>query len=168
MVSSTNNYSQELKNTGTASVSILLINRYPLSCLQPSGSFTSMEADHPETPHSLDDQDTALIAAITPDVMACLGRSKFFEMLDDRLCPADKSIPPERCRGAFEVSELILRSQGYDEAARTDIFDVLKSQGGFCDCEILYNVPETNRLKAEYWQARAKEVEQSDAQKPTE
>lgn len=28
-------------------------------------------------------------------------------------------------------------------------------QGGFCDCEILYNVVENGRLKAEYWTARS-------------
>ena len=126
-----------------------------------------MDTHHPETPHNLDDLDTALIAAITPDVMGCLGRSKFFEELDDHLSPADKPIAPERCRGTFEISDLILRSQGYDEAARTDIFDVLRSKGGFCDCEILYNVVETNRLKAEYSKARAKEIEQSDGHIPT-
>ena len=28
-------------------------------------------------------------------------------------------------------------------------------QGGFCDCEVLYNVLDESRLKAEYWTARA-------------
>jgi hypothetical protein len=125
-----------------------------------------METDHPETPHRLDDQDAALTAAITPDVMACLAKSRFFEELDNRLCPTDKSISPKRCRGTFEVSELILRSQGFDEAERTDIFTVLRSRGGFCDCEILYNVLKTNRLKAEYWRARGREIEES-THKPT-
>ena len=31
----------------------------------------------------------------------------------------------------------------------------LMRQGGFCDCEILYNAVEQCRLKAEYWIARS-------------
>jgi Protein of unknown function (DUF2695) len=35
-----------------------------------------------------------------------------------------------------------------------DIFAVLQSKGGFCDCEVLYNVAETSRLKAKYWRSQ--------------
>ena len=38
-------------------------------------------------------------------------------------------------------------------------------KGGFCDCEILYNVVEESRLKAEYWQARAAGVEPPNSHK---
>lgn len=33
-------------------------------------------------------------------------------------------------------------------------FHVFMSMGGYCDCEILFNVAESSRLKAEYWLAR--------------
>jgi hypothetical protein len=87
--------------------------------------------------------------------MKCLSNCNFFEELDDRLCPADKSIPREHCLGNFEISESILRKHGFDNEELADVFDVLRAQGGFCDCEVLYNVAETDRLKAEYWRARA-------------
>jgi hypothetical protein len=35
-------------------------------------------------------------------------------------------------------------------------------QGGFCDCEILYNVAEQSRLKAEYWMAKAEGLKPYD------
>jgi hypothetical protein len=90
--------------------------------------------------------------------MACLVNCGFFEELDDRLCPADKSKTRDRCRGNFDLSESILRTHNFDDHALSDIFDVLRAQGGFCDCEVLYNVAETNRLKAEYWRSRASEM----------
>ena len=42
------------------------------------------------------------------------------------------------------------------------MFHVLMARGGYCDCEILYNAVEESRLKAEYWRARAEEVEPYD------
>jgi hypothetical protein len=100
------------------------------------------------------DWDKDLISSITPDVMTSLRRSQFFERLDDLLCPS-KDSKPRKCCGDFTLSEPILREAGYDSEAVQDIFDVLRSQGGCCDCEILYNVAESSRLKANYWRARA-------------
>ena len=106
-------------------------------------------------PNPSDELDSALIADITPDVMECLVKWKFFEALDDRLCPADPSTARERCGGNYATAETILRSLGRDAAEFADIFGVLRAQGGFCDCEILYNVSPENRLKSEYWRAQA-------------
>jgi hypothetical protein len=108
-----------------------------------------------DAPDPLDERDRDLIADITPDVMKCLAEWKFFEELDDRLCPADQSKSREDCHGNFEISEVILRSSGRDDADFADIFGVLRAQGGFCDCEILYNVSQKNRLKSEYWRAQS-------------
>ncbi len=77
----------------------------------------------------------------------------FFEELDNRLCPADQPAARPRCTGGFEISEAILRSLGFVEEDLDDIFEVMRSLGGFCDCEILYNAVGTSRLKAEYWRA---------------
>src|SRR5436305_1371444 len=49
--------------------------------------------DSDETLESDDD----LIAAITPDVMACLHRAKFFEKLDDLFCPEESSRLRAKC-----------------------------------------------------------------------
>jgi len=97
-----------------------------------------------------------LTASITPDVMESLRRSQYFEKLDSLLCPDEGSgSPPKQCSGDYKFSEHILRGVGYDSEALQDIFEVLRSQGGCCDCEVLYNVAETSRLKANYWRSRA-------------
>ena len=100
-----------------------------------------------------DDSHSDIISSITPDVMRCLRRSQFFERLDDVLCPREGS-SPRQCSGDYTLSEPILRDAGYDPEDVQEIFDVLRSQGGCCDCEILYNVAESSRLKANYWRSR--------------
>jgi hypothetical protein len=99
--------------------------------------------------------DDDLISSIAPDVMKCLGRCGFFEKLDGLLSPEDNSIPAQGCHGTYRFSESILIAAGFERAELDDIIAVLQSKGGFCDCEVLYNVAETSRLKANYWRARA-------------
>src|SRR5262245_43814325 len=101
-------------------------------------------------------RDEEFVAAIATDIMKCLVEGRFFEKLDDRLCPADRSTVREQCGGNYSVSDSILRWQGFDETDINEIFAVLRSKGACCDCEVLYNVVESSRLKAEYWRARAK------------
>jgi hypothetical protein len=101
------------------------------------------------------DPDNELIASISPDVMKCLVRSGFFEKLDDLLCPRDHSHQREGCRGDYKLSESVLLASEFERTDLDDIFGVLRSKGGCCDCEILYNVAESSRLKAEYWRSRA-------------
>jgi len=103
--------------------------------------------------------DPDLIASITPDVMRCLDDSGFFEKLDDVLCPKDDSHNAESCSGTYELSESILRASGFEESDLGEIFGVLQAKGGFCDCEILYNASESNRLKSKYWRAKARRLE---------
>jgi hypothetical protein len=105
--------------------------------------------------HEVDGGDDEFVASITPDVMACLASRGFFEELDSRLCPSAGSCEPERCGGNHEISTSILQSQGFDDADIADILAVLRSQGGNCDCEILYNVVETSGLKSKHWRAAA-------------
>ena len=102
----------------------------------------------------LDISGSEQIASITPDVMTCLGNLGFFEKLDNLFCPTDTSRESQRCGGNYEVSKSILTSQGFSEADIEDVCAVLAAQGGCCDCEVLYNVAETSRLKTEYWRAQ--------------
>jgi uncharacterized protein DUF2695 len=97
------------------------------------------------------------IAAITPDVMKVLESSRFFGRLDDLLSPEDRLLQPEKCDGSFRLSERLLRESGLDEDDSHDVFAVLRAKGSFCDCEVLYNASESNRLKAAYWRKRAAE-----------
>src|SRR5271157_3259660 len=98
-----------------------------------------------------------LISSIAPDVMRCLGQSGYFEKLDDLLSPEGASTPCRTWDGTYKISESILLASGFDQTELGDIFAVLRSQGGCCDCEVLYNVVETSRLKARYWRKRAAE-----------
>ena len=103
-----------------------------------------------------DDQtDDEFIASIAPDVMASLEHSGFFEKLDDVLCPEESSLPRPKCTGDYTISAPILRASGYEDSDLADIFSVLRSKGGFCDCEILYNAVDSSRLKSDYWQKKA-------------
>ena len=87
--------------------------------------------------------------------MKSLVRSGFFESRDDFFCPKEDSQPRQTCRGDYKLSESLLLSLGFWQPDLGDIFGVLNSKGGCCDCEILYNVAESSRLKAEYWRRRA-------------
>ena len=93
------------------------------------------------------------VASITPSVIAVLTAKGFFDALDEALCPVDESKPAASCRSDYQNSERILADLGFDADDVDDIFGVLRGEGGFCDCEILYNVVETSRLKAKYWKA---------------
>jgi hypothetical protein len=105
------------------------------------------------------DPDDELIASIAPDVMGRLDRSGFFEKLDDLLCPEDPSHSSAGCGGDSALSEPILRAAGFKGSDLADIFAVLRSKGGCCDCEILYNVAKPSRLKTEYWRTKAQELD---------
>ncbi len=113
-----------------------------------------------EKPEQLRYPDDEIIKDITPDVLRVLKKSQFFESLDDFMAPKDTSQKALECHGDFRIMKLVLKQKGFKEDSKIDeIFDichVLMSQGAFCDCEILYNVSENNRLKSRYWKNRAK------------
>lgn len=115
-----------------------------------------------ERPEDLEYPDAELIADITPDVMRCLSGAEVFEALDDVLCPADPSHPRRPCHGDYRHARAVLLARGFREDELFDVFHVLMERGGYCDCEILYNAVEVSRLKAEYWRARADEIEPYD------
>jgi Protein of unknown function (DUF2695) len=102
----------------------------------------------------MDRADNELISSIASDVMACLVRAGYFQKLDDVLSPEDSSSTPRTCDQTYKLSESILLASGFEREELDDIYAVLQSKGGYCDCEVLYNVSETNRLKATYWRAR--------------
>jgi hypothetical protein len=99
-----------------------------------------------------------LFADITPNVMNCLQREKFFTKLESHIFP-DGTIDSNCCSHSFVVSTLVLSESGHDEKAREDVFEVMRSQGGFCDCEILLNVAPESAARAAYWKKKAKNTE---------
>jgi hypothetical protein len=108
-----------------------------------------------ERPEDLQYPDEELIDSISDPVMRCLIGSRFFEFLDDAMCPENPANERAQCWGDFRNSRPILLKRGFREEELFDVFHVLMRQGGFCDCEILYNAAEQSRLKTEYWIARS-------------
>jgi len=105
--------------------------------------------------HMEDDAAKDFISSITPDVMKYLDRLAFFQKLDDLLSPREDPNLRRACGGDYKLSESVLLKSGVQQADWADIFGVLHSKGGCCDCEILYNVSESSRLKATYWRNQA-------------
>ena len=104
----------------------------------------------------MDDDD--LIRNFTPDVQHVLKHKRFFELLDDCLSPEDPTKSPLTCKGNHGDSTAILTSLGFDSTDIDDILQVLHSEGGCCDCEILYNIAEESRLRSKYWKARHAQI----------
>ena len=117
-----------------------------ISFLGLSGSNLA-PSESPETPRLPDDD---LIASITPDASLALKNRGFFNVLDDTLCPVSPSLEAVRCKADFSNSRAALLACGFPESDYADVFGVLMSLGAFCDCEVLYNVAEENRLKSRY------------------
>ena len=100
------------------------------------------------------DEHDGFVDAITPDVMEALRRVKFFEALDEQMCPADSARPKASCQGSFAISTPILAERGFDSQAVGEIIQVLEARGAHCDCEVLFNVADHSRLKSQYWMFR--------------
>jgi len=94
------------------------------------------------------------VERITPDVLRVLGQIRFFDLLDDRLCPTQVGQRPIQCVHSFEMTRSILADSGMSVEDIQDVLNVLRSQGACCDCEVLYNAVEETRLKARYWNKR--------------
>lgn len=105
----------------------------------------------------VDDDHLEFVTSISGDVMNCLVSKRFFGELNSRLCPKDDQAPRVLCDHSYRISKLILAELGFQAEDLDDIFDVLRSRGGFCDCEVLYNATEESRLKTEYWKSKAAE-----------
>jgi hypothetical protein len=105
------------------------------------------------------ESDAEFVNDIAPDVLGALEKDHFFERLDELFCPpVDTSKQSVRCGHSFDHSVAILNALGMDADDVDDVLAVLKSKGGCCDCEVLYNVAEESRLKARCWKARAAEL----------
>ena len=98
---------------------------------------------------SIEYPDAGLIEDISPDVLAVVGGSEFYKRLDSAFLTGAK------CSGKFVLSKELLRDCAFDESEIDDIFHVFMSKGGFCDCEILYNVADQSELRSRYWKAQS-------------
>jgi hypothetical protein len=71
-------------------------------------------------------------ASVSDDVMKRLVSRRFFEELDGRLCPKDDQASRASCDHSYRISKAILAEFGFPAEDLSDIFDVLRSRGGFC------------------------------------
>jgi hypothetical protein len=98
---------------------------------------------------------------IAPNLIGYLEREHFFKRLSVLFCPLDESKTCVQCQHNFEYSIRILQEIGMDPIEIDEVIAVLESRGGCCDCEILFNIVEEGRLKAEYWKSKASELNAS-------
>jgi hypothetical protein len=94
--------------------------------------------------------------SIAPDVLGVLEITRFFERLDERFYSLKDAKVLEQCTGTHEVSVQILQNMQMDADEIRDVLEVLKSRGGCCDCEVLYNVANESNFRSDYWKARAR------------
>ena len=104
-----------------------------------------------ESPGDLVYSDEELVAEITGPIMAILNKTTFFATLDEAFTRAEE---PAICWGDFRVAKSILPIKGFFESEYFEVFSVLMAQGGYCDCEILYNVAEGSEYARRYWANR--------------
>jgi len=113
-----------------------------------------------ESPGDLMYSDEAAVADITEPIMTILNKTSFFATLDEAFTRAEN---PAVCCGDFGVAKSILPTKGFFEAEYFDVFSVLMAQGGYCDCEILYNVAHGSEFARRYWANRKRHTNTSEA-----
>jgi hypothetical protein len=73
-------------------------------------------------------------------------KTDFVKKLDTLFCSEFA-----KCFGDFHHSKKILKQLGFSDEKQFDIFHVLMHEGGYCDCEILYNVFRESKYAQKYW-----------------
>ena len=104
-----------------------------------------------ESPSDLMYSDEEVVAAITEPIITILNKTSFFTTLDEAFTRPEN---PAVCWGDFRVAKSILPTKGFFESEYFDVFSVLMAQGGYCDCEILYNVAHSSEFARRYWANR--------------
>jgi len=89
-----------------------------------------------ENPDDLIYLDEGSVEEIKDIILAVLkDKVDFVKKLDVLFCSEST-----KCFGDFRHSKKILRQLDFSDEEQFDIFHVLMHEGGYCDCEILYNV----------------------------
>jgi hypothetical protein len=100
-------------------------------------------------PHDwLNDPET--IGPVGSDVMGALERSRFFERLDDRLCPADPAQPRIVCGHSFATTIRILRELAIELNELEAVIGYFRANGARCDCEVLSKMADQSRFKTRH------------------
>ena len=87
------------------------------------------------------------VESIAPDVLACLDRDGFFRKLEQKVWPDG----PKVCDNTFANTLALTAAGGYGSEEQEDILDVVRSKGGFCDCEVMLNVAPNCEARERHW-----------------
>lgn len=100
-----------------------------------------------ENPDELEYHDQETIEEIKDTILSVLkDKIDFVRSLDKEFI--SQSI---KCFGDFRHSKKLLTTLGFSNEDQFDIFHVLMSEGGYCDCEILHNVFQESAYSKKYW-----------------
>jgi len=103
--------------------------------------------------------DEEYIKDSAPFITEALEKIKFFKKLDNQMLPINPFKKAKKCHGDFAITKTILIKNNFNKNEIFDICHMLISKGGYCDCEVLYNVAEESRYRKKYWKNRLKEIE---------
>jgi hypothetical protein len=108
------------------------------------------ELAHNENPDELYYHDQETIDGIKDPILSILkDKVGFVALLDKKFTSQDA-----KCCGDFQHSKNILTDLKFSKEDQFDIFHVLMNEGGYCDCEILYNVFRDSEYAKKYWRDR--------------
>ncbi len=103
-----------------------------------------------ENVEELDYHDEETIESIKSDVLGIIEKkTDFIEQLDFQFSGQNY-----KCYGDFSHSKKILTNLTFTDEEQFDIFHVFMSEGGYCDCEILYNIFKNTNYSKKYWEKR--------------
>ena len=100
-----------------------------------------------ENPEDLDFHDDETVEEIKDTILAVLKNKVTFATKLDALFSSESV----KCFGDFRHSKKILNELNFSDEEQFDIFHVLMHEGGYCDCEILYNVFRESEYAQKYW-----------------
>lgn len=103
-----------------------------------------------EDPEALDYHDQETIDEIKEPILSILKDKAGFSALLDKAFVSENV----KCMGDFRHSKNILTHLKFSDEDQFDIFHVLMNEGGYCDCEILYNVFRDSEYAKKYWKER--------------
>ena len=103
-----------------------------------------------ENPDELNYHDQETIDEIKEPIIFLLKHKVGFVSLLDKEFISETV----KCFGDFRHSKSILTELKFSDIDQFDIFHVLMNEGGYCDCEILYNVFRESEYSKKYWAAR--------------
>jgi Protein of unknown function (DUF2695) len=100
-----------------------------------------------ENPDELEYHDQEAIDEIKEPILSILkDKVGFVALLDKAFI-----LKGAKCFGDFRHSKNILIDLKFSDEDQFDIFHVLMNEGGYCDCEILYNIFRESEYSKKYW-----------------